>query len=94
MNKKFKLPAYLLLTPIALFLISFFVIQIIYIVFHPPAVFDELTPSNTSTERFAYNVNGGLFLVISFAPIVALFTTPVGLTLLLMEHARSRHAKS
>ena len=56
----------LLIWPVVVIVVSFVASSIIYNTFHPPAIFDELTPDATSSERIAYTVNSTLFNIIVF----------------------------
>ena len=71
-------PFYAILLPIGISYGLNILMSTIYRVFHPPAIFDELTSTSTAIESVAYYTNTLLWYLLAFVSFILI---PVGLVL-------------
>ncbi len=84
------LPLVLIACPLLLIATLWLAMSGIYSVFHPPAIFDEIAPDTTATEKVAYATNVFLVYAIFASLLLGAVSVVAGVVLLFLRLWRSR----
>ncbi len=91
--KAYRTPTILIAAPFVTFAALLVVMQLVYVVFQPPGVFDFLPVNASLPVQIAYHVNVFLFFALIFTPWVGAVFVLAGVTLLIKRFfARRNHA--